>query len=82
MKSIFTFSKWTKKMSKINLPKMSLLTDFLYDHIEKLSSQIKPNKFYLLLYFFLKKLKDFSRWKLYGTFRKCFYAKIMPKILL
>jgi hypothetical protein len=30
MKSILTFQKWTKKMSKIGLPKYSLLTDFLF----------------------------------------------------
>jgi hypothetical protein len=37
MKSIFEISKWTKKMSKIGMPKYSLLTDFFYDDIEKLS---------------------------------------------
>ena len=37
MKSVLTFSKWTKKMSKIDLPKTSLLTDFFCDDIENLS---------------------------------------------
>ncbi len=34
MKSILTFPKWTKKMSKIGLSKTSLLTDFFCDDIE------------------------------------------------
>ena len=34
MKSILTFPKWTKKMSKNDLPKTSLLTDFFCDDIE------------------------------------------------
>ena len=50
-------------MSKNDLPKISLLTDFVCDDIENLSSQIKPNIFYLLLYFFYKNLKIFSQWK-------------------
>ncbi len=63
MKSILTFKKWTKKMSKNDLPKKSLLTDFFCDDIEKLSCQTKPNKFILLLYFLKKNLKIFSQWK-------------------
>ncbi len=41
MEKYFDFSKWTKKMSKIRKPKYSLLTDFLCDDVENLSSQIK-----------------------------------------
>ena len=37
MKSVLTFSKWTKKMSKIDLSKTSLLTEFFCDDIENLS---------------------------------------------
>ena len=33
MKSILTFQKWTKKMSKNGLPKMSLLTEIFCDDI-------------------------------------------------
>jgi hypothetical protein len=70
MKSILTFSKWTKKMSKIDLPKMSLLTDFFCDDVENLSSQIKLEIKNLLLYIFIKKLKDFFSMEIYGNFRK------------
>jgi len=34
-KSILTFEKWTKKMSKIDLPKIFLLTNF-FDSIVKI----------------------------------------------
>jgi hypothetical protein len=40
MKSIFGFSKWTKKMSEIEKLKRSLLTYFLCDDIEFLSSEM------------------------------------------
>jgi hypothetical protein len=70
MKSILTFSKWTKKMSKNGLSKMSLLTDFFCDDVENLSSQINPTNFICDYNFFVKNLKIFSQWKLYGTFRK------------
>jgi hypothetical protein len=57
-------------MSKNDLPKKSLLTDFFCDDIENLWSQGKPNIFILLLYFFLKKLKDFFSMEINGNFRK------------
>ncbi len=41
MEKYFDFSKWTKKMSKNEKPKYSLLTDFFCDDVENLSSQIK-----------------------------------------
>jgi hypothetical protein len=41
MEKYFDFSKWTKKMSKNEKPKYSLLTDFFCDDVEKLPSQIK-----------------------------------------
>jgi len=75
MKSIFTFSKWTKKMSKIDLPKMSLLTKILCDDIEKLSSQSKLESKKLLLYFFCKNLKIFSQWKYMEILGNNFVAK-------
>jgi len=75
MKSILTFSKWTKKMSKNDLPKMSLLTEIFCDDVEKISSQIKLEKKILLLYFFYKKLKDFSQWKYMEILGNSFVAK-------
>ena len=39
-KSILTFSKWTKKMSKIGYPKNSLLTKKSSFHFRSLSSQL------------------------------------------
>ena len=58
MKSILTFSKWTKKMSKIGKPKKSLLTEFFYYDIENLSSQTKLKKIFCdcknLKIFFIK----------------------------
>jgi len=64
----------------------TLLTDeiFLLD-VENLWSQFKPNIIFLTAYFFLKyykKLKGIFSMELNGTFRKCFYAKIMLEILL
>ena len=61
----------------------NVLTDenFLHD-IEKLSSQFKREFKNLLLYFFLKKLKNNFLMEINGHFRKCFYAQIMPEILL
>ena len=44
LKSILTFEKWTKKMSKNDLSKMSLLTENFCDDIQNLSSHIKANK--------------------------------------
>ena len=75
MKSVLTFSKWTKKMSKNDLTKMSLLTEIFYDDLENLSSQINPNIFYLLLYFFYKNLKIFSQWKYMEILGNKFYEK-------
>jgi len=49
MEKYFGFSKWTKKMSKNEKPKYSLLTDFFCDDVEKLSSQTKLKKNILLL---------------------------------
>jgi len=40
MEKYFDFSKWTKKMSEIEMPKYSLLTDFFCDDIEFLSSEM------------------------------------------
>jgi hypothetical protein len=69
-------------MSKIDMSKKLLLTDFFCDDAENLSSQTKSffKKFVIVIFF--KNFKIFSQWKLYGNFRKCFYAKIMPEILL
>ena len=57
---------------------MSLLTEKFCLDIEILWSQIKPTQFILLLYFFLKKLKNNFSMEINGNFRKCYYAKIMP----
>jgi len=62
-------------MSKNWLPKMSLLNEFFCDDVEKLSSQIKPNIFNLLLYFFYKNLKIFSQWKYMEILGNEFYEK-------
>jgi hypothetical protein len=71
MKSIFEISKWTKKMSKMGMPKMSLLRKICAYDIEKLSSQMKLKKIFcdckILIFFAGKKLKIFSLgdiWKL------------------
>ena len=40
MKSILTFQKWTKKMSKIGQSKYSLLTEIFCDDIEKSKEKI------------------------------------------
>jgi hypothetical protein len=71
MKSIFEISKWTKKLSKIGMPKMSLLRKICAYDIEKLSSQMKLNKIFcdckILIFFTEKSLKFFSIgdiWKL------------------
>ena len=58
MEKYFDFSKWTKKMSKNEKPKYSLLTDFFCDDVEKLSSQIKPEILFCddkFFYIFLEK---------------------------
>jgi len=50
-------------MSKIGMPKMSLLTEFLCDDIEKLWSQINAPIFFCDYIIFYKNLKIFSQWK-------------------
>ena len=64
MKSVLTFQKWTKKMSKIDLSKKSLLTEF-FDLIMKFYGVIlnENEKFYehiFFIFFVEKYLGTFS----------------------
>jgi len=58
MKSILTFSKWTKKMSKIDLPKMSLLRKFFVSIMKNYRHKLNQKKIFyddIFLYFFCGK---------------------------
>jgi len=72
-------------MSKIDLPKYSLLTKN-FDLIMKIYGVILNHIFYFcydnFLYFFLKKDLDFFLWLHYGYFRRQYSAKNSAKILL
>jgi hypothetical protein len=54
MKSILTFQKWTKINVQNRHVKNTLTENFFCLENEKLSSQIKPENFILLCYFFKK----------------------------
>jgi hypothetical protein len=59
MEKYFDFSKWTKKMSKNEKPKYSLLTDFFCDDVEILSSQTNLKKIFCdckIFYIFFGKM--------------------------
>jgi hypothetical protein len=81
MKSILTFEKWTKKMSKNEKPKYSLLTVFFCDDIETLSSQTKLKKNILLLYFFLHIFRKNKKKPIFIYFLRYFKKNIL-KILI
>jgi hypothetical protein len=76
MEKYFDFSKWTKKMSKNEKPKYSLLTDFFCDDVEILSSQINPKNLFcdckIFYIFFGKMLKNL----IYFHIRKCLEMKL------
>jgi len=74
-KVFLTFPKWTKKMSKNQKPKHSLLTKKLPYHIEKLSSQINLQIFFCDCIFLNKKLKNFFFRKYNGNRGNADYAK-------
>jgi len=55
MGKFFSFLKMDKKNVQNRNVKILLTEKNLQDHIEKIWSEFKPEIFYLLLYFFLKK---------------------------
>ena len=59
MKSILTFKKWTKKMSKNRMPKKSLLTKFSLTIIKIYRHKLNQIFFFMIVIFFIKKLKVF-----------------------
>jgi len=67
MKSILTFSKWTKKMSKIDLSKMSLLTKNFVLIKKNYGVKLNENKKNCYDNFFKKNLKIFSQKKYMET---------------
>jgi hypothetical protein len=76
MEKYFDFSKWTKKMSKNEKPKYSLLTEFFCDDVENLSSQINLKKIFcdckIFYIFFGEMLKNL----IYFYIRKCLEMKL------
>jgi hypothetical protein len=67
MKSILTFSKWTKKMSKIDLSKILLLTKNFVLIMKIYGVILNQKKLFCYDIFFKKNLKIFSQsslWKL------------------
>ena len=60
MKSILTFQKWTKKMSKIDLSKKSLLRKFFIILINFYGVKLNDIKIFYCHIFFKKIVESFS----------------------
>jgi hypothetical protein len=67
LKSVLTFEKWTKKMSKFEKTKYSLLTKKINTMLKIYRNKLNEKFLKCDDNFFVKKLKDFFLWRLYGA---------------
>jgi hypothetical protein len=67
MKSILTFENWTKKMSKNEKPKYFLLTEFFITILKNYGVKLNEKFIFCHDKFFIKNLKTFYIWRLYGA---------------